>query len=182
MSQVFSMATVVAAVAGAAGGVIANLVEGQVAQRLEYIGQVSVWPKEWSIVYVDEDGRAVEPSASEEKVFGAHYAVNVRFFNRKRMATGFRDVRVEFTLEGDREPLRHFPDDPDRPTADGGDGSVEYEKADLINLPSREFVLQKLRGLPGAEDARRIRGCKKVEFVGVLPSGKERRVNLASSK
>ncbi len=35
--------------------------------------------------------------------------------------------------------MKHVPDDPDKPISSGDDGSVEYEKADLINLPSREF-------------------------------------------
>ncbi len=54
------------------------------------------------MVYVGEDGGVVDLSSDEKKIFGAHYAFNVRFFNRKRVATGFRDVRVEFAPGGGR--------------------------------------------------------------------------------
>lgn len=181
-TQIFSIATAVAAVAGAAGGIFASLVEGLAAQRLEHFGRVSIWPKEWFIVYVGEDGGVVDPAAEEKEIAGAHYAVNVRFFNRKRVATGFRDSRVEFSSGGPGVPLKHVPDDPDKPVPGGDDGSVEYEKADLINLPSREFVLQRLRGRLGPEDARKVRRYEVVEFVGILPSDTERRVKLDPSE
>lgn len=181
--QVISTATVVAVIAGAVGGIVTSLVEGWVAQRLEYLGRVSIWPREWSIVFVDESGKPVDSSASQEVVAAAHYAVNVRFFNRKRVGSGFRDVRITFTVGSQCDPVSHVPYDPDKPASDESTRgvSVEFERVDLINLPSREYVLQRLRGKLGPSDARKVRNCEKVEFVGVPPSDRERRTQLDPS-
>jgi hypothetical protein len=150
---------------------------------MEALGRVSTMPKGWTIAFLQQEGTSLR-SADKSAANTAHYAFTVRFFNRKRVDTGIRDVAVEF-LKGTEVNLIHIPYDPDKPVYAEGDRSdpqtppLGYEEADLINLPSRAYVQQKCRGKLGPEDTAKVADCDRVRFVGYFASDRTFSVDLA---
>lgn len=172
-------------VSQATGGVIGGALGGSavlLAQRfLGRFGKIDSAVREKKIIFHDTSGGTPEPVVDRSNANEVWYAFTVRFFNSKLLNTGLRDIRVEF--ERPRAgSFSHTPYDPERPVSVDGlsNPTPEYEEVDLLNLPSGEWVIQKLRGRIEGQAVEEVAGCEKVVLVGYLFNDKKLRVELST--
>ena len=143
-----------------AGGVLAALcvLAGMFAGRyLRERGKVRCVVWGWEMTEAGALGQAV-------------CSFEVDLFNERPSPTGLRGVSVEFFRNGERlaaSPLRI---------------SVSDEELGVLNLPSRRWVHTSLYTLFEGEEARRLTGFRRAEFVGYFPDGRAFRRKIVERK
>ncbi len=183
MSNTFWSDLVTQATGGLIGGAIGGAIGGSVVllvQRfLNSFGKIEGAVRQKNVDFRDTTSGTPQPATHKSSANEVWYAFTVRFYNGKPLNTGLRDIRVVFERAG-AGGVPHTPYDPDKPQSEGSfaSASEEYEEVDLINLPSGQWVVQRLRGRLEAQLAREAAQCDKVVLVGYLSNNKELRVPL----
>jgi len=162
--------------ATALGGGVAAVLGVVVGWLLRVSGSLTCYSGHWDISFEIEGGdelgqptKKYDELEEGDRVGRARFVLPLDLFNPKEVPVGLREVRIEMVREdGTRLPVKLHDTDA---TKVFHSLTIPGEEADVLNLPSRQFLRVRLGGFLDAEDAKtRASGrCRKVEFVGEPP-------------